>query len=169
MDKKQLQSYLQNPNIQWFLYSILKYESDKVDGKINIGGHNRTSGNSSAFGSQQFIGDTRNEILEKYGVDAWSKNLEEQQLATLALLHRGNQLENAAKGDYSNINDWEAFTEERRSRLDNRPKNWEQEYETMKSDSVYDPASSWAQIPEEMKKQKKKYLIENIVMLILSL
>lgn len=156
MDKKQLQSYLQNPNIQWFLYSILKYESDKVDGKINIGGHNRTSGNSSAFGSQQFIGDTRNEILEKYGVDAWSKNLEEQQLATLALLHRGNQLENAAKGDYSNINDWEAFTEERRSRLDNRPENWEQEYETMKSDSVYDPASSWAQIPEEMKKQKKE-------------
>ena len=156
MDKKQLQSYLQNPNIQWFLYSILKYESDKVDGKINIGGHNRTSGNSSAFGSQQFIGDTRNEILEAYGVDAWSKNLEEQQLASLALLHRSNQLENAAKGDYSNINDWTAFEKEKRSRLDNRPENWEQEYEKMKSDSVYDPASSWAQIPEEMKKQKKE-------------
>lgn len=155
MDKKELQGYLNNENIQFFLYSILKYESGKVDGKVNIGGHNETSGNSSAFGSQQFIGDTRNEILKEYGVDAWSKNLEEQQLATLALLHRGNQLENASKGDYSNINDWEAFTEERRSRLDNRPENWLEEYNSLKSDSVYDPASSWARIPEEMKKQKK--------------
>tara|TARA_R110002020_G_scaffold88259_5_gene216933 strand:+ start:3463 stop:5445 length:1983 start_codon:yes stop_codon:yes gene_type:complete len=155
MDKKELQGYLNNRNIQFFLYSILKYESGKVNGKVNIGGHNETSGNSSAFGSQQFIGDTRNEILKKYGVDAWSQDLEEQQLATIALLHRGNQLDNASKGDYSNINDWEAFTDKRRSRLDNRPENWLEQYNSLKSDSVYDPASSWERIPEEMKKQKK--------------
>ena len=156
MDKKELQGYLNNENVQFFLYSILKYESGKINGKVNIGGHNETSGNSSAFGSQQFIGDTRNEILQKYGVDAWSQDLEEQQLATLALLHRRKQLENAAAGDYSNIKDWEAFNEENRTRLDNRPENWLEQYNSFKSDSVYDPSSSWAKIPEEMKKQKKE-------------
>ena len=128
MDRKKLQSYLDNENIQFFLYSILKFESGKVRGRVNTGGHNETSGNSSAFGSQQFIGDTRNGILQRYGIDAWSPDLEEQQLATLALLHRGKQLDNAAKGDYSNINDWEAFTEERRFRLNERPSNWLEEY-----------------------------------------
>ena len=156
MDRKKLQSYLDNENIQFFLYSILKFESGKVRGRVNTGGHNETSGNSSAFGSQQFIGDTRNGILQRYGIDAWSPDLEEQQLATLALLHRGKQLDNAAKGDYSNINDWEAFTEERRFRLNERPSNWLEEYNRLKSDSVYDPASSWDKIPEEMKKSKQR-------------
>ena len=68
MDKKQL-NYLQYPNMVSFKADILKYESDKVDGKINIGGHNRTSCYSeNILVLNNFIGDTRNEILENYGV-----------------------------------------------------------------------------------------------------
>ena len=80
MSKEELKKYLNNENVQYFLYQIFKGESDKDDGVVNLAGFNQSGPDpknnyysSSAFGSQQFTGVTRNDVLEKYGVDAWSK------------------------------------------------------------------------------------------------
>ena len=116
--KEELKKYLDNDNVKWVIYNIYKYESDKTeDGQINLGGFNQNAGNSSAFGAGQFIGKTRNKILKDYGVDAWSDNVEEQELAILALiddeksLHGG--LDKISTGDVKTFadksNQWQAF------------------------------------------------------------
>ena len=35
MNKDELAKYMENPNIKWVLYNILKHESGKINGKIN--------------------------------------------------------------------------------------------------------------------------------------
>ena len=166
-DLPQLKEYLDNKNVQWFIYNILKNESDKTsDGKINTGGYNQNAGNSSAFGAGQFIGSTRNNILKEYNVDAWSPDLEEQKLAIVALLDNVGQLDEIKKGDFSSQYDpkkgqWEAF-HNKEGILDNKPKKWETEYTTLSDTAVYRPDESWAKIPEDVKVEKldlfeKKY------------
>ena len=163
MTKEELKKYMENPNVKWVLYKILKHESGRVDGKINSGSFNESAGNSSAYGSQQFIGSTRNMILEEYGIDAWSDNLQEQMLASVALMAKGNDLENVAKGNYSGLNRefyWEAFTKDFTRITEKKPSDWEEKYNTLVSDSIHDPSSSWAKIDPEVKK-KKQNLFEN--------
>ncbi|MHC4468582.1 MAG: lysozyme family protein, partial [Planctomycetota bacterium] len=164
-DLPQLKEYLDNKNVQWFIYNILKNESDKTsDGKINTGGYNQNAGNSSAFGAGQFIGSTRNNILKEYNIDAWSPDLEEQKLAIVALLDNVRQLDQIKKGDFSSQYDskkgqWEAF-HNKKGILDNKPNKWETEYTTLSETAVYRPDESWAKIPEDIK-VKKLDLFEN--------
>ena len=170
MSKEELKKYLDNENVQWFLYQIFKGESDKDNGVINLGGFNQQGPDpknnyysSSAFGSQQFTGITRNEILEKYGIDAWSKDVDEQQIASIALLSMDGTLEDVAKGDYDSTisrRRWEAFAEEKNNegkivkksplRL-SRPSNWKEKYNNLKNNAVYDPKKSWEKIPNKNK------------------
>lgn len=158
-DLPQLKEYLDNKNVQWFIYNILKNESDKTsDGKINTGGYNQNAGNSSAFGAGQFIGSTRNNILKEYNIDAWSPDLEEQKLAIVALLDNVGQLDEIKKGDFLSQYDpkkgqWEAF-HNKEGILDNKPNKWETEYTTLSDTAVYRPDESWAKIPEDIKVEK---------------
>jgi hypothetical protein len=164
-DLPQLKEYLDNKNVQWFIYNILKNESDKTsDGKINTGGYNQNAGNSSAFGAGQFVGSTRNNILKEYNIDAWSPDLEEQKLAIVALLDNVGQLDQIKKGDFSSQYDskkgqWEAF-HNKEGILDNKPNKWETEYTTLSDTAVYRPDESWAKIPEDIKVEKLN-LFEN--------
>ena len=164
-DLPQLKEYLDNKNVQWFIYNILKNESDKTsDGKINTGGYNQNAGNSSAFGAGQFIGSTRNNILKEYNIDAWSPDFEEQKLAIVALLDNVGQLDQIKKGDFSSQYDpkkgqWEAF-HNKEGILDNKPNKWETEYTTLSDTAVYRPDESWAKIPEDIKVEKLN-LFEN--------
>jgi hypothetical protein len=160
MDKAELAKYMENPNVKWVLYNILKHESGKVNGKVNTGGFNESAGDSTAYGSGQFIGKTRNTILNDYSIDAWSDSLEDQQLAAIALMHSNGDLDAIAGGDYSGLksnNYWEAFSsDENHKRLTkNKPAGWEDKYTNMQSDSIHDPAASWSKLSPEMKKEKK--------------
>tara|TARA_R110002074_G_scaffold400780_1_gene597031 strand:+ start:5339 stop:7783 length:2445 start_codon:yes stop_codon:yes gene_type:complete len=163
MDKKDLQKYLDNSNVKWVLYNILESESGKVGGKINTGGYNESGANakgehSSAYGSQQFIGATRNTILKDYDIDAWADNLSEQQLASIALMDSNGDLESVAKGDFSGLNSnnyWEAFTKDFSKLTGPKPKDWEATYTDLQSNSVHDPAASWAKVPDAAKEGKK--------------
>ena len=98
--KKELDLALKNPNIKWLLYNIYKYESGKINGKVNLGGHNASAGDSTAFGSAQFIGSTRNSIKNKYGIDAWKGSLKEQKLAVVALLDSNKDIDSVMSGDF---------------------------------------------------------------------
>lgn len=165
MDKAELAKYMENPNVKWVLYNILKHESGKVNGKVNTGGFNESAGYSTAYGSGQFIGKTRNTILNDYSIDAWSDSLEDQQLAAIALIHSNGHLDAVAGGDYSGLNSnnyWEAFVDDPKNNkynhkrlTENKPAGWEDKYTNMQSDSVHDPATSWDKLSPEMQKEKK--------------
>jgi hypothetical protein len=166
MTKEELKKYLDNENVQYFLYQIFKGESDKDDGVVNLAGFNQSGPDpknnyysSSAFGSQQFTGDTRNDVLEKYGVDAWSKDVNEQQMATLALLSMDNTLEDVSKGNYKSTIEkgrWEAFTKRPTLLTGNKPDDWKTKYSNLKNNAVYDPKKSWNKIPDKNKVGKIK-------------
>ena len=172
--KKELQALLNDPEAKWFFYNLYKKESHKQNGVLNIGGHNQSSGDSTAFGAGQFIGDTRNAILKKYGVDAWSKDLEEQKLASLALLDDNNVLDDYLAGNYAVLNKknpngttsmWAAFAGEdpltgttaAEVMFSTKPANWEQDYADLETNAVYDPESSWATIDPTIQKEKAKW------------
>ena len=166
MTKEELKKYLDNESVQYFLYQIFKGESDKDDGVVNLAGFNQSGPDpknnyysSSAFGSQQFTGVTRNDVLEKYGVDAWSKDVNEQQMATLALLSMDNTLEDVSKGNYKSTIEkgrWEAFTKRPTLLTGNKPDNWKTKYSNLKNNAVYDPKKSWDKIPDKNKIGKIK-------------
>lgn len=161
-----LKKYLDNKNVQYFLYQIFKGESDKDDGVVNLAGFNQSGPDpknnyysSSAFGSQQFTGVTRNDILEKYNIDAWSKDVDEQQMATLALLSMDNTLEDVVNGNYESTikkGRWEAFTKRPTLLTGNKPNDWEVKYNDLKSNAVYEPKKSWDKIPDKNKPGKIK-------------
>jgi len=163
MDKKQLETYMKNPNVSWVLYNILEGESGKINGKVNTGGYNESGANkdglhSSAYGSQQFIGSTRDTILKDYKIDAWADNLNEQQLASIALMHSNGDLDDVAAGDYSGLNStkyWEAFTKDFTKLTGAKPAGWEKTYSDLQSNSVHDPEASWAKVPDAAKEGKK--------------
>ena len=166
MTEEELKKYLDNENVQYFLYQIFKGESDKDDGVVNLAGFNQSGPDpknnhysSSAFGSQQFTGSTRAEVLKKYGVDAWSKDIDEQQMATLALLATDGTLKDVSKGDYQSTitrGRWQAFTKDPTLLTSKKPKDWSSKYENLKSTAVYDPKKSWDKIPEKNKIGKIK-------------
>lgn len=166
MTKEDLKKYLDNENVQYFLYQIFKGESDKDNGVVNLAGFNQSGPDpknnyysSSAFGSQQFTGDTRNDVLEKYGVDAWSKDVNEQQMATLALLSMDNTLEDVSRGNYKSTIEkgrWEAFTKRPTLLTGNKPDGWKTKYSNLKNNAVYDPKKSWDKIPDKNKVGKIK-------------
>ena len=161
-----LKKYLDNKNVQYFLYQIFKGESDKDDGVVNLAGFNQSGPDpknnyysSSAFGSQQFTGVTRNDILEKYNIDAWSKDVDEQQMATLALLDTDGTLADVAKGDYKSTitrGRWAAFTDHPELLTGEKAKDWSSKYENLKSTAVYEPKKSWDKIPDKNKPGKIK-------------
>ena len=173
--KEELQEYLKNEHVQWFLYNILSHESDSIEkGKIvNYGGFNQGGGGSSAFGAGQFIGSTRKEVIDAYGVDAWSDDLNEQLIATIALLDMDRDLDKVARGDFENVfgvsdlkenkkgemlggSRWQAFypkghrdyvkTSKNLIILGARPEGWKNKYNTQLSTAVYDPKYSWDKI-----------------------
>lgn len=165
--KKDLQLLLKDPEAKWFFYNLYGGESHIQDGILNYGGHNQTAGDSTAFGSGQFIGKTRDAILEKYGVDAWSDDLDEQKMAALALLEDNGELENVlVHGRYEGLNTtrmWEAFTGEssdgQMTKAEEifgrtKPEGWEGDLSSMESNAVFDPKSSWDAMDPEMQKQK---------------
>ena len=162
----ELQGYLENDNVKWVVYNILKSEADKTsDGSINLGGFNQNSGDSSAFGAGQFIGSTRQEVLDRYGVDAWSENMDEQELAIVGQIarHKGD-IEKIMDGDFTPMKQskyWEAFYDEKtnpntkfNNLTEEKPENWLSEYDNLKSTAVYDPDSSWSKIDDKVKEGK---------------
>lgn len=171
-----------NENVQWLLYNIYKHESDKdAQGNVNLGGFNQSAGDSSAFGSGQFIGDTRNSILEKYGVDAWSENPIEQEMASIALLEMNGLLKDVKKGKFKgnaltervkvkdkkkpegfrmDVQNWEAFVDDNKSRLIDKPKEkaetreWKRKLGTYRQNAMYDPYGSFSKIKPEVQSEK---------------
>lgn len=96
--------YLKNENMQWFFHNLMEHESDKnSEGAVNYGGFNQGGNNSSAFGFGQFTGATRNEVLKKYGVDAWSNDFDEQRKAIIATLHMDGDLDNVTTGNFKDV------------------------------------------------------------------
>ena len=185
--QERLEEARSNENVQWLLYNIYKHESDKdAQGNINLGGFNLSAGDSSAFGSGQFIGETRNSILEKYGVDAWSANPIEQELASIALIDsngllgkvkrgqfKGNSLtkrvkvkdKKKPKGFKMDVQNWEAFVDDNAHRLIDKPKDsseWLAELRKYRTGAVYKPSESFSKIDPKIQKKKadlfkKKY------------
>ena len=96
-------SYLENENVQWFFSNLMSHESDKDDGVVNYGGFNQGGGDSSAFGFGQYTGQTRNEVLEKYNIDAWSEDLDTQMKAVVATLHMDGDLDHIVGGNFENV------------------------------------------------------------------
>ena len=116
MDKQKFLNLIKtNKYLQKFVTYVYRYESDKTKGGFNnLGGFNRTSGNSTAFGAGQFTTDTRNDILAKYGIDAWSPNAQDQEAAMIALLDYRGVLDEISVGNYKALDRpdlWETFTE----------------------------------------------------------
>ena len=115
MDKQKYYDLLKNNKyIQHFAAMLLQYEAGKTEGgSVNFGSFNETSGNSTAFGAGQFITETRNTVLEKYGLDAWKPDIEEQLAASVALLEHTGMLEEVSKGNYKPLagkkGAWETF------------------------------------------------------------
>ena len=115
MDKQKYYALLKNNKyIQHFAAMLLQYEAGKTEGgSVNFGSFNETSGNSTAFGAGQFITETRNTVLEKYGLDAWKPDIEEQLAASVALLEHTGMLEEVSKGNYKPLagkkGAWETF------------------------------------------------------------
>jgi len=167
--------YLENENVQWFLHNLMEHEADKTsDGNINYGGFNQGGSNSTAFGFAQFTGITRNEILEKYKVDAWSNDLNSQFKATLALLHMDGDLDNVASGDFESVfgksslktnkdnqmvggSRWQAFypeghkdflpdTNKNSVLFSERPEGWQTNYQNYIDNAIFDPKTSWSNI-----------------------
>lgn len=66
-------------NLRQYLARIALGESN---GGTNIGPNPETA----AYGEYQFIPETRNTILERYGIDAWSENKAERDRAAIALI-----------------------------------------------------------------------------------
>jgi len=171
-----------NENVQWLLYNIYKHESDKdAQGNVNLGGFNLKSGISSAFGSGQFIGTTRNSVLGAYGLDAWSANPIEQEMATIALLEMNGLLKDAKKGKFKgnaltervkvidkskpegyrmDVQNWEAFVDDNKSRLIDKPKKkaetreWKRKLGTYRQNARYAPDESFSKIKPEVQSQK---------------
>ncbi len=93
MAPKPLNINFENPNVDKFLFGLYSVEHGNDGtfdvGKLNIPYVERGTKNvvtSTARGGFQFIKSTRDEILNKYGYDAWSDNIEEQKKATMALI-----------------------------------------------------------------------------------
>jgi hypothetical protein len=84
-------SSLDDPNVQKFLYALHKVEGggDQFDvGVVHIPfNRGKLVTTSTARGAFQFIARTRNSILRRYGVDAWSTDPREQQMAALYVLY----------------------------------------------------------------------------------
>lgn len=177
--RERLEKARNNENVQWLLYNIYKYESDKDEqGNVNLGGFNLSDGESSAFGSGQFIGETRNSILEKYGVDAWSANPIEQELASIALIDsngllgkvkrgqfKGNSLTERVKvkdktrpeGHRMEVFNWEAFVDDNASRLLDKPEDnsqWISELRKYRTNAVYKPSESFSKLDPNIQKEK---------------
>ena len=160
----QFEEYKNNPNVQWVLYNILEHESShfrKGDnkGKVNHGGFNRGSGDSSAFGAGQFLGSTRKSILDKYGIDAWSSDINEQMSAIISLLHKNKYLDNIIAGDFSDMGKgtWTAFNAG--NRFDNtiggnKPDGWQENLETSLNEAIYDPILSWNNLDPKIRNEK---------------
>lgn len=160
---KNIDSYLDNENVKWFLYNILQKESDKTpEGNVNYGGYNQSAGNSTAFGAGQFIGSTRNEILDEYGVDAWSSDFPEQQKAIIALLDKDGDLDAIAKGNYNSQKRgrWEAFSKDKKALGNQRPEGWGNDYQNLLNNAVYEPDASWGKLSKEMQDEKTKWYTE---------
>ena len=89
--KRPQMSDLDNSNVQKFLYALHKVEGggDKFDvGVVHIPyNKGKLVTTSTARGAFQFIKSTRDVILRKYGVDAWSKDAKQQQMAALYVLY----------------------------------------------------------------------------------
>ena len=102
--EEEYNSYLENENIQWFMHQLMNHESDKTsDGVVNYGGFNQGGSDSSAFGMGQYTGTTRNEILEKYNIDAWSDDLNTQMKAVIATLHMDGDLDHILNGNFEDV------------------------------------------------------------------
>ena len=102
--EEEYNSYLDNENIQWFMHQLMNHESDKTsDGVVNYGGFNQGGSDSSAFGMGQYTGTTRNEILEKYNIDAWSDDLNTQMKAVIATLHMDGDLDHVLGGNFEDV------------------------------------------------------------------
>ena len=93
MAPKPLNINFENPNVDKFLFGLYSVEHGNDGtfdvGKLNIPYVEKGTKNvvtSTARGGFQFIKSTRDEILNKYGYDAWSDNIEEQKKATMALI-----------------------------------------------------------------------------------
>lgn len=155
-----LQSALQNKNVKWILHNIYKYESGKINGKVNLGGHNQSSGDSTAFGAAQFIGSTRNKIKNKYNIDAWKNDRIEQELAVVALIDSNGDLDKILNGDFKPLKNnkyWEAFSNDKNFKKlsRNKPEGWEYELEKTQKNVVFEPVKSWNSLPEDVRNKKK--------------
>ena len=171
--KEELQGYLENDNVKWVVYNILLSESDRdASGNINAGSFNRNAGNSSAFGAGQFIGTTRKEVLDIYGVDAWSEDFKEQELAIVGQIarHKGD-MKKLLGGDYSFMKKrryWEAFYDEKynaKTKYNNliaeKPEDWLTSYNNLTNNAVFDPDYSWnTNVVDSAKTAKKELFIK---------
>ena len=167
--------YKENENIQWFVHNIFNSESGRMEDGVtlNHGGFNESAGNSTAFGAGQFIGKTRQETLDTYGVDAWSKDINEQVNAMIALLHTDGDLDKIAGGDFEGVfgkstlrknkkgemiggSRWQAFYPEGHKDFVENNKNstlfgprgvgWQDKFKNQLETSVYDQEYSWKKI-----------------------
>ena len=119
MDKQRLLNLLsKNTYLQHFVTMVYKYEAGKTkSGKVNLGSFNESNdikigGNSTAFGAGQFTTATRNEVYNKYGVDAWSPKHEDQEAAMIALLDMRGVIDEVSVGNFKSLDReglWETF------------------------------------------------------------
>lgn len=173
MDKQRLLNLLsKNTYLQHFVTMVYKYEAGKTEsGKVNLGSFNESDdikigGNSTAFGAGQFTTATRNEVYNKYGVDAWSPIREDQEAAMIALLDMRGVIDEVSVGNFKSLDReglWETF---RVGEPGYKPLNdpaaltdviaVEENLEAERMDATYAPAESLANLTPEVYAAKMK-------------
>tara|TARA_R110000787_G_scaffold6527_2_gene22783 strand:+ start:3592 stop:5847 length:2256 start_codon:yes stop_codon:yes gene_type:complete len=145
-----------NKYLQYLIYVTYKEETGKTsNGMPNIGSFNESNdpnvgGNSSAFGMGQFTTDTRNDILKKYGIDAWSTDRREQEAAVIALTEHRGYLAQVSHGRFEGLaadGPWEAFKSPDSEILTfSDLGDWSADLENMREGARYAPEESIAKI-----------------------
>tara|TARA_R110000737_G_scaffold49082_5_gene69823 strand:+ start:3068 stop:5359 length:2292 start_codon:yes stop_codon:yes gene_type:complete len=149
-----------NKYLQYLIYVTYKEETGKTsNGMPNIGSFNESNdpkvgGNSSAFGMGQFTTDTRNDILKKYGIDAWSTDRREQEAAVIALTEHRGYLAQVSSGRFEGLaadGPWEAFKSPDSEILTfSDLGDWSADLENMREGARYAPEESIAKIDAEI-------------------
>ena len=149
-----------NKYLQYLIYVTYKEEAGKTStGMPNLGSFNESNdpkigGNSSAFGMGQFTADTRNDILKKYGIDAWSEDRKEQEAAVIALTEHRGYLAQVSNGRFESLAEngpWEAFKSPDSEILNFFEQgDWNMELEDMRNGARFAPQESIANINPEI-------------------
>ena len=153
----------EEPSIKHLINMVYKYEAGRSGNKINYGSFNENSETSTAFGAGQFTAPTRKDMIERYDIDPWSSDINEQELAMVALLEERGVLDDVRLGNYEALNReglWQTFKKDfpgyEELNAGVNPATVDDIYNSFKSSAVFEPKTSLKKISPEVWDKKNK-------------